>query len=166
MTIDDPSATERFLHDFQLTCAELIEENYYRHFHNLCTQNGLKSHAEVIYGGTGYPPLDILKSNSYVDVPMFEFWATPDKETGLINYKPVEKTAFPMPAHAGALYGKNIVPAEAYTGYANYSEYPGILSYSGIMRSVRGSTRWFFTAMSTNRLRKNRESPSAIRPEF
>lgn len=131
MTIDDPSATERFLYDFQLTCAELIEENYYRHFHNLCTQNGLKSHAEVIYGGTGYPPLDILKSNSYVDVPMFEFWATPDKETGLINYKPVEKTAFPMPAHAGALYGKNIVPAEAYTGYANYSEYPWDLKLFG-----------------------------------
>ncbi len=131
VTIDDPPATERFLHDFQLTIAELIEENYYMHFHNLCMQNGLKSHAEVIYGGTGYPPLDILKSNSYIDVPMFEFWATPDRETGLISYKPVDKTAFPMPAYAGALYGKNIVPAEAYTGYANYSEYPWDLKLFG-----------------------------------
>ncbi|NMC38776.1 MAG: hypothetical protein GYA41_10680 [Bacteroidales bacterium] len=131
ITIDDPLATESFLHDFQLTIAELIEENYYHHFHRLCMQNGLKSHAEVIYGGTGYPPLDILRSNSHIDVPMFEFWATPDRETGLISYQPVEKTAFPMPAHAGALYGKNVVPAEAYTGYANYSECPWDLKLFG-----------------------------------
>ncbi len=131
ITIDDPAATERFLQDFQLTIAELIEENYYHHFHRLCLQNGLKSHAEVIYGGTGYPPVDILRSNSYVDVPMFEFWANPDRRTGLVNYRPVEKTIFPMPAYAGALYGKNVVPAEAYTGYANYSECPWNLKLFG-----------------------------------
>ena len=131
VTIDNPDATERFLHDYQQTIAELIEENYYRHFNQLCKQNGVRSHAEVIYGGTGYPPLDILKSNSYVDVPMFEFWATPDKETGFIKYKPVANPVFEMPAYAGALYGKKVIPAEAYTGYANYSENPWDLKLFG-----------------------------------
>jgi hypothetical protein len=131
VTIDNPEATERFLHDYQQTIAELIEENYYKHFNQLCKQNGVKSHAEVIYGGTGYPPLDILKSNSYVDVPMFEFWATPDQATSFINYKPVASPVFEMPAYAGALYGKHVIPAEAYTGYANYSESPWDLKLFG-----------------------------------
>jgi hypothetical protein len=131
VTVDNPEATERFLHDFQQTIADLIQENYYKHFSQLCKQSGIKSHAEVIYGGTGYPPLDILKSNSYVDVPMFEFWATPDQSTSFINYKPVANPVFEMPAYAGALYGKNVIPAEAYTGYANYSESPWDLKLFG-----------------------------------
>lgn len=131
VTINDPGSTERFLYDFQKTIAELIEENYYRHFGKLCSRNGVKSHAEVIYGGTGYPPLDILRSNSYFDVPMFEFWANPDSETGFISYSPVNTTAFEIPAHAGALYGKNVVTAEAYTGYANYTELPWDLKLFG-----------------------------------
>jgi len=131
VTVDNPEATERFLYDFQKTIAELIEENYYRHFNQLCKQAGVKSHAEVIYGGTGYPPLDILKSNSHVDVPMFEFWATPDESSNFINYKPVANPVFEMPAYAGALYGKNVIPAEAYTGYADYSESPWDLKLFG-----------------------------------
>ncbi len=131
VTVDNTEATERFLNDYQLTIAELIEDNYYSHFSQLCQQNGVKSHAEIIYGGTGYPPLDILKSNSYVDVPMFEFWASPDQETKFAKYKPVSGPAIDMPAYAGALYGKNVVPAEAYTGYANFSETPWDLKLFG-----------------------------------
>ena len=85
----------------------------------------------MIYGGTGYPPLDILKSNSYVDVPMYEFWAGFDQETKFIHYSPVEATAFEIPVQAGALYGKQVIPAEAYTGYANYSESPWDLKLFG-----------------------------------
>ncbi len=131
VTVETPEATERFLHDYQQTISDLIEENYYRHFGILCKKYGIKSHAEVIYGGTGYPPLDILKSNSYVDVPMFEFWASPDPETKFAKYNPVSAPVIEMPSHAGALYGKSIVPAEAYTGYANYSETPWDLKLFG-----------------------------------
>jgi len=131
VVVNDDQATERFIHDFRQTIAELIEENYYRRFNELCHEHGVKSHVEVIYGGPAYPPLDILKSNSYVDVPMFEFWAGFDRETKLISYEPVAGTAFEIPAHAGALYGKQVIPAEAYTGYANYSESPWDLKLFG-----------------------------------
>lgn len=131
VTVESPEATGRFLNDFQQTISDLIEENYYQHYGALCKKYGVKSHAEVIYGGPGYPPLDILKSNSYVDVPMFEFWASPDPETKFAKYKPVTAPFIEMPAHAGALYGKNCVPAEAYTGYANYSETPWDLKLFG-----------------------------------
>ncbi len=130
-TVDNSGSTERFLQDFRRTIAELIQENYYKHFNELCQQNGVKSHTEVIYGGTSYPPLDILKSNSYVDVPMFEFWAGPDPKTGFINYRPVTGSSWEIPAQAAALYKKQIIPAESYTGYANYSETPWDLKLYG-----------------------------------
>jgi hypothetical protein len=131
ITVNDNGATERFLHDFRQTISDLIEENYYRQFNELCHQYGVRSHAEVIYGGSAYPPLDILKSNKYVDVPMFEFWAGFDPKTKLVNYDPVKSTAFEIPVQAGALYGKQVIPAEAYTGYANYSESPWDLKLFG-----------------------------------
>jgi hypothetical protein len=131
VTVDNSVSTERFLQDFRQTIAELIQENYYRHFNELCHLNGVKSHTEVIYGGTVYPPLDILKSNSYEDVPMFEFWAGPDAKTGFINYRPVTGSSWEIPAQAAALYNKQIIPAESYTGYANYSETPWDLKLYG-----------------------------------
>ena len=123
--------TERFLHDFRRTIAGLIEHNYYEHFNTLCHRMGVRSHAEVIYGGTGYPPLDVLRSNRYVDVPMFEFWAGFDRESGLVRYTPARRGGSDMPMHAAALYGKQVVPAEAYTGFANYSESPWDLKLFG-----------------------------------
>jgi hypothetical protein len=117
--------TARFLHDYRQTIADLIEYNFYKHFHELCHRLGLKSHAEVIYGGADYPPLDILRTNRYFDVPMFEFWA------GLEPYKPGKRSGInlPMsqvdlPMHAASVYGKKLLAAEAYTGLANYSESP------------------------------------------
>lgn len=123
--------TERFLHDYRLTIADLIEDNYYKHFHELCHRLGLKSHAEVIYGGTGYPPLDVLRTNRYFDVPMFEFWAGLEPSTGLIGYKPVNRSGTDLPMHAASVYGKELMPAEAYTGFANYSESPWDLKLHG-----------------------------------
>ncbi|MFH0758166.1 MAG: glycosyl hydrolase [Bacteroidota bacterium] len=129
--VGNTEETERFLHDYRMTIAEMIEHNYYEHYNTLCHRLGVASHAEVIYGGTGYPPLDVLRSNSYMDVPMFEFWAGLESESGLIKYEPVERAGSDMPMHAAALYGKQVVPAEAYTGYANYSETPWDLKLFG-----------------------------------
>jgi hypothetical protein len=123
--------TERFLQDFRATIADLIEHNYYEHFNTLCHRLGVRSHAEVIYGGAGYPPLDVLGTNQYVDVPMFEFWAGFERESSLIRYSPVRNSGSDMPMQAAALYGKQVVPAEAYTGYANYSETPWALKLFG-----------------------------------
>ncbi|MBE0655275.1 MAG: hypothetical protein IH594_15855 [Bacteroidales bacterium] len=123
--------TERFLQDFRKTIAELTEFNYYEHFNTLCHRLGLRSHAEVIYGGTGYPPLDVIRTNQYVDVPMWEFWAGVEPVTGLIGYQPVRHAVSDLPMHAANLYGKKVVPAEAYTGFANYSETPWDLKLFG-----------------------------------
>jgi hypothetical protein len=131
VVVESPESTERFLQDYRLTIADLIEENYYRHYSKLCREHGLQAHSEVIYGGdkgegaTIFPPVDNLKSNSYLDLPMYEFWASD------INYKPVKQATVTMVADAAALYGKSIVGSEAYTGYANYEESPWDLKLYG-----------------------------------
>ena len=141
ITVESSEATERFLLDFRQTIAELIEENYYRHYHDLTQRNGLESYLEVIYGGRRYPPVDILRSNSLVDVPMYEFWAGPNWQTGYIQYNPVQSTRFALPAHTSALYDKHIIAAEAYTGFANYSESPWDLKLFGDQWYCRGINR-------------------------
>jgi len=137
---NDIGETEAFLHDFRKTIAELIEQNYYKHFSELCRQEGMDLHAEVIYGGVHYPPLDILKSNSFVDVPMWEFWTGQDKN-GFVHYIPVQHTSFDKPMFASVVYDKPIVPSEAYTGYAHYSESPWDLKLYGDRAYCSGINR-------------------------
>ncbi|MBS0000225.1 MAG: hypothetical protein KFF73_14690, partial [Cyclobacteriaceae bacterium] len=138
--IENNQVTEAFLHDFRLTIGELIEAYYYQHFARLCKANGLEFHAEVIYGGENYPPLKVLRSNQYVDLPMFEFWTNPDAN-GMVRNNPVENTGYVTSAEAGQLYGKKIIPAEAYTGYAYYSEAPWDLKPFGDRAFCRGINR-------------------------
>lgn len=121
---------EGILFDFRKTIAELIEDNYYKHFGELLHKYKLEYHAEVMYGGTGYPPLDILKSTRYVDLPMFEFWARTDNEYN-VTYSPSASTGLNMPSCAAIGYEKPVMGSEAYTGWVHYSETPAGLKPFG-----------------------------------
>ncbi len=139
-TENNTEETEAFLHDFRKTIADLIEGNYYKHYTELCHQEGMELHAEVIYGGVHYPPLNILRSNSYMDVPMWEFWTNQD-EDGFVHYMPVQNVSFDKPMYASVLYNKPIVPSEAYTGFAHYSESPWDLKLYGDRAFCSGINR-------------------------
>jgi hypothetical protein len=137
--------TEAFLNDYRKTIAYLIEENFFRHYASLCHQHNLKLHAEVIYGGTNYPPLDVLKTNRYIDLPMTEFWAV-NREPGHtdrsdISYTPRARLSAINPTYACAVYGKPMLAAEAYTGFAHYSETPWELKLYGDMAFSFGVNR-------------------------
>jgi len=118
------ATTEAFLYDFRKTIAELIEQNYYKQLNKLCHKNKVQMHSEIIYGGTGYPPLDVLKSNDYADMPMFEFWVGHNSETTLPEYTPQTKSNLDFPISAALFYNKKVIGAEAYTAMAHYSESP------------------------------------------
>ena len=49
-----------------------------------------------------------MKSNSYMDLPMYDFWPSG------INYKPVLQATISMVADAAALYGKSITEEHGY----------------------------------------------------
>jgi len=123
-TVGSTQLSEAFLHDFRKTISDLIDKNYYKHFSDLCHRNGMDFHGEVIYSNWGaYPPLDPIKSNQYVDIPMTEFWAVNDANY-LGDYKPVNRPAPGFPMYSSLAYDKQIIGSEAYTNYAHYSETP------------------------------------------
>ena len=123
-TVGSTQLSEAFLHDFRKTISDLIDNNYYKHFRDLCHRNGMDFHGEVIYSNWGaYPPLDPLKSNQYVDIPMTEFWAAKNANN-LGDYKPANRPSPGFPMYSALAYDKQIIGSEAYTNFAHYSEAP------------------------------------------
>ncbi len=118
-----------FLYDFRKTIADMLEENYYLHFKDLCHRNKLEIHAEVIYGGGKYPPLDILRTNSQMDLPMTEFWTL--GKDGLIVYEPLKENQMQGLISMASLYDKPVLASEAYTAGAHHSENPSDLKLYG-----------------------------------
>ena len=120
--IASAAESEALLFDFRKTIAELIEQNYYEHLSDLCHKENLELHAEV-YGGSNWPPLDVLKTNKFIDLPMSEFWASPDNNN-FITYTPQPEQSLNISSSAAIGYNKPLMGAEAYTGIAHYSESP------------------------------------------
>jgi len=122
--VENTQLSEAFLFDFRKTISDLIDQKYYKHFSELCHKNQLEMHAEVIYGDTGmYPPLDALKSNKYVDLPMTEFWSNTNSDQ-FPHYTPADRPTAAFPTYAALACNKPVIGSEAYTGYAHYSESP------------------------------------------
>lgn len=121
-TVGSVQLSEAFLHDYRKTIADLIDQNYYKHFSELCHLNQMEFHGEAIYSNWGgYPPSDPLKANQYMDVPMTEFWAENDANM-FANYKPANRPAPGFPMSSALAYDKQLIGSEAYTNYAHYSE--------------------------------------------
>ncbi|MEI6142185.1 MAG: glycosyl hydrolase [Mariniphaga sp.] len=130
-TIGNMQLSEAFLFDFRKTIADLIDQNFYKHFAELSHRNQMEYHGEAIYGGWGaYPPMDALKSNEYIDMPMTEFWANANSKN-LLDYQPANNPVTNMPTSSALAFSKQIIGSEAYTGNAHYSEAPGDLKPFG-----------------------------------
>lgn len=130
-TVGSTELSEAFLFDFRKTIGDLLDQNFYKHFAELSHRNQMEFHGEAIYGGWGaYPPMDALKSNEYIDMPMTEFWANANSNN-LIDYQPANKPVTSMPTSAALAFNKQIIGSEAYTGNAHYSEAPGDLKPYG-----------------------------------
>lgn len=130
-TVGNTDLSEAFLFDFRKTIADLLDQKFYRHFAELSHRNQMEYHGEAIYGGWGaYPPMDALKSNEYIDMPMTEFWAGANSNN-LLDYQPANKPVTTMPTSSALAFNKQIIGSEAYTGNAHYSEAPGDLKPYG-----------------------------------
>ncbi|MCF7675073.1 MAG: hypothetical protein K9N23_10705 [Akkermansiaceae bacterium] len=141
--------TDRFLHDFRRTVADLIATHHYGEWARLCHAQGMQVQGEA--GGQYLPQLpgiDGLKNLSQVDTPVAEFWVsshwkenqsqpansnqgTPpgwDEGAQSVNAK--------QAASAGHVFGKNVISSEAFTdlgGAAQWGLAPGdLLLYANI----------------------------------
>lgn len=97
--VESPQITERFLWDLRRTVADLMAENYFGHFAELCRQRGLLTSIEPYTG-----PFESLQCGAPADIVMGEFW------TGGLWNKSVK-----LAASVAHIYGKRIVGAESFT---------------------------------------------------
>lgn len=111
-TVTSQEDSEYFLYDFRKTISDLLMENYYGKFKEFCHQHSLEMRAEVIYGHSNHPPVDVLHSYGITDVPMTEFWSIDHQGNRQVNNRRVFTDNAASAAH---IYGKDIVRAEAFT---------------------------------------------------
>jgi len=136
--IIDQAHTDAFLHDFRHTIGDMVSDYYFKHMADLCHRQGLEMWSEGIYGEKNNPPVDVLKTYEYCDVPMTEFWARVTANDSVFTYNPWPSKTFVYPLHSSLLYDKPIIGSEAYTGYALYSDSPIDLKTYGDVAYTEG----------------------------
>lgn len=129
-TLED---SERFLWDFRRTIADLIAENHYGTFQELCAKHGMLFTAEA--PGIGGPTIaDALQCQKFTDVPMGEFWMDGHNDSR-------------EPASAAHVFGKKFVAAEAFTAFvpdARWTKSPYDFKAIGDLNFCRGINRFVF----------------------
>jgi hypothetical protein len=127
--IESGEVSERFLWDFRRTIGDLIAENYYAHFAELCHKNKLKFSVEPYWG-----PFDNMQVGATGDIVMCEFWSG--------GYPFFDSSKFVSSiAH---LNGSAIVGAESFTGIGGWDEHPSKLKSIGDRAWAEGITRFIF----------------------
>ncbi len=121
--IDDAETTEAVLGDMRMVCGDLMTENYYGHFTELCHRDGLKTYFEPY----GFGPLNNLDIGGKADMNMGEFWMA----------RPFNMKQIAPAVSASHIYGKEITSAESFTTM------PGI-NWKGnpAMAKITGDKAW------------------------
>ncbi|GAA4945600.1 glycosyl hydrolase [Algibacter agarivorans] len=127
--VESGEVTERFLWDFRRTIGDLIANNYYGHFRELCHKNGLKFSVEPYWG-----PFDNMQVGATGDIVMCEFWS------GGHPFFDSPKFVSSI-AH---LNGSAIVGAESFTGIGGWNDHPAQLKSIGDQAWAQGITRFIF----------------------
>lgn len=137
--IGDSDMTERFLRDFRKTQADLMAENYYGRFAELCRINNIVSYTEPYEGGN----FEEMQIGRAVDISMGEFWAG---HTMLWRNGALERT-IKLASSIAHSKGQSIVGAESFTaepGSGKWQQYPFGMKSQGDLMFTRGLTRIIF----------------------
>ncbi|WP_298878687.1 glycosyl hydrolase [uncultured Polaribacter sp.] len=127
--VESGEITERFQWDFRRTIGDLIAENYYGHFAELCHKNKLKFSVEPYWG-----PFDNMQVGAKADIVMCEFWSG--------GYPFFDSSKFVSSiAH---LNGSSIVGAESFTGIGGWDKHPATIKSIGDKAWAEGITRFIF----------------------
>ncbi len=127
--VGDVEETERFLWDVRKTEAELMDENYYGYFSELCHEHGMKAYTEPYDNGN----FDEMVAGAYADMPMAEFWQDQ------ANQRSIKLVASVM-----HMNGRPIMGAESFTSQSRWTEYPYGLKSLGDFMWTQGLNRFVF----------------------
>ncbi len=121
--------SDRFLWDVRRTQADMMADNYYGRFTELCNKYGLNGYAEPYSGG----PFEEMQIGSRMDMVMGEFWQGRD------NHRSVKLVA--SIAHVN---GISMVGAESFTSRARWLTFPYALKALGDFMYTQGLNRYIF----------------------
>lgn len=107
--------SDRFLYDVRRTIADLMSDEYFGTFQQLCHDAGMSLTAQAP-GIATCLPTDNLQSKGRTDIPMGEFWMT--QRDGTMDCKEASSAAH--------TYGMPIAAAEAFTG-SRADAHPGMM---------------------------------------
>jgi hypothetical protein len=127
--VESGEIAERFLWDFRKTVSDLIVENYYGYFGELCRKSGMKFSVEP-YGG----PFESMSAGATGDVVMGEFW--------IGNKLFLESPR--LAASISHLKGNAIVGTEAFTSFGGWLNHPATLKAVGDQVWAEGVNRFLF----------------------
>jgi hypothetical protein len=127
--VGNSDISERFLWDIRKVQAELMDENYYGRFAELCHKHGMKSYIEPYDPGN----FDEMGAGRHADVPMGEFW-----------FNQANQHSIKLAASIAHIYGHPVVGAESYTSRSRWTEYPYSLKALGDFMYCQGLNRFLF----------------------
>lgn len=129
--------TEHFLWDLRRIQADMIAENYYGRFHDLCHAYGITAYIEPYDMG----PMEEMQIGSRADVNLCEFW------NGISSVTPAKTPVLRTPKLVSSIThinGQKITGAEAYTAEPDsgrWQEYPFALKALGDKIFTKGVNR-------------------------
>ncbi len=128
--VESADASEAILADYRELICNLMTQNYYGYFQELCHKDGLKTYIEPY----GLGPINNLEAGSKADIPMGEFWMG----------RPLGQVASAI--QAGHIYGKNVISAESFTSEAqlNWKMHPAMAKISGDKAWAVGINEFIF----------------------
>ncbi len=115
--VQSAKASENVLDDFRQVACDLLTNNYYAYFSELCHNDGLETFFEP-YGDGLINELDVAKT---ADMNMGEFW--PKRDVRMMK----------AAVSGSRIYGKNVVWAESFTSVPtlNWKAHPLLLKQHG-----------------------------------
>ena len=129
--------TERFLWDIRRIQADLVAENYYKRFQELCHQHNMTSYTEPYESG----PFEEMQIGSKVDINLGEFWSA---FSFITPTRPTSRRTTKLAATIAHINGQQLVGAEAFTAEpesARWQEYPFYLKAGGDKAFTTGVNR-------------------------
>lgn len=128
--MESAETSEAVLSDYRAVISNLMTENYFACFTELCNEAGLKSYIEPY----GFGPLNDLDIGGNTDLPMGEFWMN----------RPITQTASAV--SAAHIYGKKVISAESFTSNPkiNWKGNPAMAKTSGDLAWTYGINEFMF----------------------
>jgi len=160
--IGNAEISDRFLSDYRKTVADCLADEHYKHFADLCHQNGLEVQNEAAGPSrSGTMCMDALKNLGRSDRPQGEFWlgGKHDEEGGLdeslgygvVRLEQGQNKVTKMTASAAHIYGKKTASTESFTSFRHWSDYPGNMKQAADRAFCEGINRFLIHTTTATR---------------